>query len=340
MALKVPDAFLSDTRRVAPPEEERLYRLPANHVQDLRDVARGVEESDAGVCCSYLVDSMSGEGSDFDEHALNALERFAEQSLSFEFLAEMFGAAVVSHWRARVSRCRRALDRLRRAGEHGNACVLFVAHGYPDPLVRQIPELADLGPLLGSLARYTNATEERRLELVRAESARSSRAPGTVPEDAVSGERWAALYDLVHMREVRASVDRILSSSDALRAALAVFPEPEPVPGFVLAGDAPADGEGPRLRRKESAREFEARKASRKERQTAHRDRRDAFVTAVRIDAAKMLSRAEKAYHEAWLRSAERGETGSFSGRFSSRFSRSTPIVPPARVRGAGWGST
>lgn len=306
MALKVPETFLSkdETRRYADPELARFH-LPPNHLADLRDVARGVEETDAGVCCSYLVDSMSGEGSDFDEHALNALERYAEQALTFEFLSETFGAPVVASWRARIQRCRRAVAALHLAGNHTAVSVLFVAYGYPDPILRQLPDLLELGYVLAPLAKYTDAVEERRVELVRSLSLSAVRP---------------SVVDLVAVRERAAWLDRTVSSGDALRAALSAFPEPPPVQKVT-----------------ESYAAFEARKAARKDRELAWRERRVSFLSAVRGEALRMLSAAEKAYHDAWLRSAApRTSAQGFRAKRSYE-RRREPVIPPARLRGSGW---
>lgn len=321
MALEVPRAFLSDDRpRPRPTEEERSYRLPPAHVQVLRDVARGVEESDVGVCCSYLVDSTSGEGADYDEHALNRLERFCEQSLTFDHLGALFGTAVVASWRSKVQRCRRTIIRLRERGDQHSANVLMVAHGYPDPIVAQLPDLGTFGPL-ASLVRYTDEVERRRAELARAEAVTTTRR--WVPETRM-GREWrgvdmsadeikrdlgdartqtgsekaraamslgldarqgnAGVIDLVKHRQRLEWADRSTSSGDALRASLVTFHEPPAV-------QRPLESHGA----------FESRKESRKAREQAHKDKRSAFLTQVRIEAMRMLSDAEQRYHGAWL---------------------------------------
>jgi len=337
MALEVPQAFLTkDEHHRYQEPQDRLYRLPPNHLQDLRDVARGVEESDAGVCCSYLVDSMSGEGSDFDEHALNALERFAEQSMTIDFVTEMFGVPVVSHWRSRIQRCRRAIARLHAQGDSRSVSILFVAYGYPDPLAKQLPELEQLGPVLGSLARYTDAVEGKRLELVKQEAARLRAGwagPSAMPGD--DDGRWAAVFDLVHERDARARADRLIGSVDALRAALAPFAEPMPQPRWVPGARHETHTEV----KLENPMQLEGRRAARKEREAHHKERKATFVSQVWIEALKMLSGAEKAYHEAWLRSATIGGHG--RAKEPGALPRRRDVhAPPSRVRGSGWSST
>lgn len=339
--LGVPRAHLTkDEHRRYEPAEDRIYRLPQNHAQDLRDVARGVEESDAGVCCSYLVDSMSGEGADFDEHALSAVERFAEQAMSFDFVTEMLGVPVVSRWRERVRRCRRALRLLHEGGDSRSVSVLMVAHGYPDPIAAAAPELLAMGPL-GSLARYVDATEGRRQELVRREAAALRRGWGlrhAVPEDAGGDGRWQNLHDFLAEKDSRRMADAVVTSADALRDAFAPFSEPAPRPRFLRGEERELHVEV----RPEPPPAFEARKEARRAREAAHRARRDAFAVAVRVDALKMISAAERAYHAAWLRSASSGEGGrARAGRDLERaeiYRGAEPApVASARARGAGW---
>lgn len=273
-------------------EDAPLFRLPAAHLDDLYDVARGVEETDAGVCCSYLVDSRSGEGADFDEHALNALERYAEQSLTFEFLSSAFGAPRVANWRARISRCRRTIAALHEKGDHRAVSVLFVAYGYPDPIVRQLPDLLELGYVLAPLAKYTEAVEERRFELAASEAQWTGK-----PFPWVLGST---------------------SSGDGLRYALSAFPEE----GVVQAV-------------KESYPSFEKRKAERRQRELAWRERKEAFLSRLRLETVVMLSEAERSYHDAWLRASSTRVDGYFPERRIER--RRDPVLPPARVRGSGW---
>lgn len=270
MALEVPPTFVGPRLvRTANDEPQSLFRLPTDHQLDLQDVARGVEESDAGVCCSYLIDTMSGEGQDFDEHAPIGPERFADSAIQFTAIDIGLAVPAVSRWRKKILRCRRALTRLRESGDHRSVSVLHVAYGYPDPIVRQIPELLTMTVKLGVLVRYTEVVEEKRQEMVRAEAARRS-----------TGD----LVDLTQRRTLLRYYDRIVSSADALRSALAPFSEPSVV-----------RMEG------ECHQEHEARREARRGREEAHRARRSAFLTRAKIEAVKMLARAEERYHESWL---------------------------------------
>ena len=83
---------------------------------------------------------------------------------------------VVSSWRARVLRCRRALKRLREGGDHKSASVLYVAHGYPDPLVHHIPELGRLGAAIDGLFPTSLADPDALAAMVEAQK-RAAGAP-------------------------------------------------------------------------------------------------------------------------------------------------------------------
>lgn len=269
MALEVPPTFITlHTTRPAV-DSSSLYRLPSDHQLDLQDVARGVEESDAGVCCSYLIDTMSGEGADFDECAPIGPERYADMAVQFSAVDIAKSVPVVSRWRKKIIRCRRALTRLRETGDHQSASVLHIAYGYPDPIIRQIPELLTMTVRLAVLVRYTDVVEERRQEMVRTAAARAS------------------VGDVVDLNQRRTLIryhDRLLSSGDALRAALAPFSEPLPVRTIT-----------------ESIAEHEARREQRRGREEAYRHKRSVFLSRAKVEAAKMLARAEERYHEMWL---------------------------------------
>jgi hypothetical protein len=313
MAQKAPETFLAGGKRPATaPAEERLFRLPPDRAKDLRDVARGVEETDAGVCCSYLVDHMSGEGADFDEHALQDAERFAEQSLSFDDLDKVH---VVRDWRARLVRARRALRLLHDRGDGRAVAVLHVAHGHPDPITRDHAELLGMreergvNPL-GSLARYTDEVERRRQEMISRELRASLPRRGAryreggdlramAAADGYDPDHVAEMIDLIDARERRERLDRVITSGDALRDALLPFLEPGPSPRWIVVAERADHTEV----RRETGAEVASRRAGRDAREAAHRERREAFLSRVRADAARMLSRAEKAYHDAWLAS-------------------------------------
>lgn len=278
MAVAVPSVYLAVSRPVKERTNTRnanddvdTWRLPPNHVLDLRDVATGVEESNAGVCCRYLIDHMSSTSSpDVDAedgyvHRLHEIERFVERYGDFGKIP------FIASWRNRITRTRRALERLRHRGDHRHADVLMVAYGQPDPFASMLA--GPLGRELANLARYTDAVELRRIELVRIETARLADAQGDV-------------IDLARRRAQFEWASKAISSGDAVRHALAAFHE---------APCTPLEGEG-RLA-------FEARKEARKERQRAHDAKREAFLLDTKVDARRMLVRAERAYHDAWLRS-------------------------------------
>ena len=363
MAMKVPDVLsLAEVRALArkKPRKARaeedgpsLFRLAEHHRETLRDVAEGVEESDAGLCCSYLFDSSGGEGRDYDETALLAAESFAEAALTFDFLAGAFGAVVVSSWRERLRRSRRAITLLRSEGKGEVANVLMVAYGHPDPFAREVPELVALGRA-GSLARYTEVVEERRRELVRetakkdrekrrfvdvrSEDGELVRPPGLLPGDRYreggdlrslvleEPDAFADAVDFAHRRDLRAAADAAISSTDAIRAALVAFGEPivEAVPG-------------------ESYAQTEGRRLARKERSSAHALKRKTFLTELRLEVARTLSSAEEAYHDAWLRSASpRAIISSAEPGYGRPAPRHVDLEPStaARARGAGWSTT
>lgn len=270
MALSVPGTFITDPRDRTPRGEHCAWRLPLNHAQDLRDVARGVEETNAGVCCRYLVDLMSGEGAAVDVdgdgyvHHLEAAEQFCERYGVWRHPA-------IAKWRDRVKRCRRALALLADAGEHKVIGILHVAHGPPDPSCRT-PELVALGQEVAGLIRYTEVVEQRRREMFRHEALRRA------------GDHGAPVCDLERRRQLLAWTDRAVSSGDALRHALAPFGEPAVV-------EVPGENKA----------QHDSRREARDARRKAHDARRKAFLVEARVEATMMLSAAERAYHDAWL---------------------------------------
>lgn len=279
-------------------EQHRVWRLPPNHIADLCDVARGVEETDAGVCCKYLVDSMSGAGSDFDEVALEAAENFCEQN-------HIWKHGLIISWRDRILRCRRTVQRMRMEGQHKHVNVLFIVYGYPDPLTRDMSKktLDSLGEL-ASLARYTDAVEVKRQEMARLEAVRTSQRAESNPEEGPEPESWLhkvmienafedvqrgaairqglraeygpGLVDLMRHRERYQHALKILSSSDALRSQLLIPSERED---------------------QENGDHFQERKHNAEV-------KRDLFLVQVKIESSKMLEAASRAYHAAWLKCA------------------------------------
>lgn len=320
MAVQVPSVYLAsvNTKRgeskSSRTNDDRPWRLPPNHVQDIRDVALGVEESNAGVCCRYLIDHLQNAGSlEIDEedgyvHRLHEIERFVERYGDFGRIPQ------IVTWRMRIARARRSFARLRHRGDHRSADVLMVAYGHDDPFTSMIAGV--LGRELANLARYTDAVEMRRIELVRLETARLASMPKRENKPRLDGSLSAAIewsgicgeahrlavehgikvtddasltkvYDLTRRREQFEYASRSINSGDAIRHALAAFHE---------APCVPIVDEG-RLA-------FEARKEARKERQRAHDAKREAFLLETKLDAHRMLVAAEKAYHAAWLASA------------------------------------
>jgi hypothetical protein len=246
----------------------REWRLAPDRIQDLRDVAMGIEEGRSGVCCRYLIDHIAGGGgNEVDDdgyvHRLADLEKFVDRFVDWG------KHEVVRDWRNRIARCRRAMTRLRNAGDHRSADVLMVAYGHPDPAAAHL--VAILGRDLAPLARYVDLVEAKRQEMVREEARR-----------AVGGVVDMGLY-----RAKLARADRILTSMDALSAAVAPCVEP-------------AAARGP----DEGVLAFEARKVARRERLDAHKDRVEGFLREIRGEAREMLVGAERKYWVAWLASA------------------------------------
>jgi hypothetical protein len=266
-----------------------------------------------------------------------------------------------AHWEGsslheRRGQGRRAMAALRTTREGiAHAAVLHIVYGHPEPLMlwttRFIHEqetapagspvtveagdrdafavgkvLLALGPEFGPLAKYTDAVEAKRQEMVRAAVASGSKQyvpaherphPQHGHENQIIGLsaaiahaneasevfRLAAvhglkhngsittvdgyqLFDLERARSLRHWHDRNLTSGDALRHALAPFTEPMPV-----------HGEG------ENHAQWEARKEERRVRRLAHEARAEAFLTDVRRDANRMLTDASHAFQAAWLAS-------------------------------------
>lgn len=194
----------------------------------------------------------------------------------------------------------RAMAALRRDAEGtAHAAVLYISYGWRDTFVDTLP--ADIRVALGRefapLARYTNAVEAKRLALAKAEATRGATRPGDryrtddgfrrmAERSGYVPEAFADLVNLAAYRERLAREERILSSGDAIRYAVAAFPEPMPVH---------VDGESPA--------HWEALKEARKVRRLEHEAKIDAFLTAVKIDANRMLTDASHAFHAAWLAS-------------------------------------
>ncbi len=290
MLCRIGMAALHRTREA---NDEGGRRLPAHHRQDLADVARGVPESRAGIRTRYIPDDVHGEPGE-DGVRMHEAERYAQDN-------DVWGSSCAPGavpWLRRVARARRALDSLRVARQHRHADVLMVAHGYPDPIVRSWPKpVADFFDDLCSLVRYTDATEERRKKLVRAETLRRiggalDRSGALTMEAVRSTDRVVVhgeappgqLYEIARAWAVEASADRIVTSGDALRDALAPFPEAAPR----KAPDEPEEA-------------HKARREAWEQRANHHASRRTSFVVRAKAEANVMLVAAEDAYRAAWL---------------------------------------
>lgn len=302
-AVSTTETFLSSVRpfrRERTEPEHSSWRLPPNHIADLSEVARGVEETDVGMCCKYLIDSMSGAGSDFREVVLEDVENFCEQN-------EIWEHTEVSAWRNRIKRCRRSLERLHNMGQHKTVSVLHIVYGHPDPSTREMPKKVfdNLGEL-ASLARYTDAVEVRRQELARLEATAFSKRHVVYAPTKDIPAHWKALddesiveqtgdeasrlaikqgmpsnygpflVDVMRHRELYESALRILTSGDALRSILAPVTEQDD---------------------NETEENFNERRVNMEL-------KRDVLLVQVKVDASKMLEQASRLYHQSWLASA------------------------------------
>lgn len=312
MRVETSPSYLSSVRDYRPAAHEpRLsYRLRPCHQADLRDVARGVEETNAGIATKYLRDGLAAfqageDDGDVGFVELHDLERFCDR---FSVWAH---PAIVT-WRRRITRCRRAVDALRQAGEHAHAAVLHVVYGHPDPSTRNLPGhlLSYLGEL-APLARYAPVVEERRREMARQEAILALSVLGALPDDLDAGEpeefavspqeaaeavrRGAAVRmgipaaaaegttDLVRHRERYDWALRATSSGDALRAATAPY-------------GAPAPKKSP----EETKASFHVREAAHEERRAAWDARVAAFAVKAREESDGMLGLASRSYQAAW----------------------------------------
>lgn len=277
--------------------ETKQWRLSPDRVLDLRDVALGVEESRAGVGCRYLIDHLAGGGGSPEADEDGYISKLADVEKFIERFGDWGKHEAVRDWRGRIARCRRALAALRKRGDHKSANVLMVAYGPRDACAAATDVLSGWPRELAALAKYVDAVEVKRLEMAR-EEARRPPSTGSfghwfalrnsdekrVPK---LGEVRGPVIDIVDYQERYARAERAITSGDALRVAIAAFPEPVVVR---------RDGEG--------VLSFEARKASRKERQEAHKEKLDSFLREVRGEARHMLYDAERRYYERWLENA------------------------------------
>lgn len=295
--------------------EHRSFRLDGTLITVLEDVTRGVEEGDAGLKSCALGALAAGDAGarpaeisarhhrevqviEDEDECFNAMGEMLTQGFSFADVAKsiQLGGGTThllalerwcdlvrlkcnadvspASWRCSEphknrQRCRRALRALRDVpGGNTHVSVLHVVYGWADPFVTSLTPDARtllterLGREFAPLARYTDAVEERRLAMVKADAARHDSADGVVT--------------LISRRARLAWADRCISSGDALRAALA---------------------DPPNKTSDESSAAYRERVLG------PARAERDAFLTAVKIEANRMLTTASLAYQAAWLRS-------------------------------------
>lgn len=298
-------SFMASIHQLRPREgvEHRSWRLPPNHVTDLRDVAKGVEETNAGVCCRYLVDQFAGAGiADIDEDGyvnhLDAVERFCDQY-------GVWKHPTIITWRTRIDRCRRAIALMHLQGHHKHVGVLHVVYGYPDPFTRSFPKkVLDAFGELASLAKYTDLVEVRRQEIARLEacdmseraedrrgreepvpespihavmleSAKDAEIEATAVRHGFRPEYGGDLASTIRHRDYYEYALRVISSSDALRSHIDTEVERE---------------------NDETSEHFQVRKE-------ATDARREVIVSQIKVEADQMLVTASRAYHASWLAS-------------------------------------
>ena len=287
MAIKFSDHEVFTTReRHSDDREHRTWRLAHHHIEDLQDVARGVEETNAGVCCKYLIDQRSGIGADYDETVLDAVENFSERyGVGLEWRK---ADPTLLTWFRRIERCRRAFAKMYGAFEHKHVAVLHIVYGYPDPSIRTLPQtFIDSLQELASLAKYTNTVEVYRQEMARQEGMRRSQkysnkeqSKEEIHADAfrhnMSPDHFAPIIDIIHTRDRIHWADMAISSGDALRSMFATLKERDPI---------------------ESKEHYQVRKDNADV-------RRDTLTFQIKSEAKEMHKVASKKYHNAWLKSA------------------------------------
>lgn len=305
MAIAIPPEFRVHVRTSTQDKSiEKMWRLPSRHEQDLRDVARGLEETNAGVCTKYLLDELTKNIPDESEEAGERVSLFAVEQFCDRY--HSFADPYARTWRNRINRARRALARMSIAHAHTEVGTLHVVYGYPDPSTREWPKTTRsyFGELC-SLVRYTDAVEAVRRKLIRAFAlSPSGKTNGHAMairsfdyerecsrSEVLSGlpKRFGTeAIDFSRVREREEYADRFISSGDALtHALLTPFTEAKPVMGSCEPTNA-----------------FYARLATFEEKAAQHSETRAAFLVEAKADAERMLSRASRVYHEAWLASA------------------------------------
>lgn len=216
------------TTTIAPRKQPSAAPLPLHHQATLSDIAHGVEETEAGICTKYLIDLSTSSG----VHELSPLHDVERCMDNYG----VFALRAVASWHGRIKRARRALQAMSLADLQRHVAVLHIAFGAEDPATREWQRAVRdfYGPQLVSLARYTDATEERRMRLVRAAAGIAKPARPGLAE-------LSNVVQLFARREREAYHERIITSGDALRAALS----PDAVaerPAFLSASKAQATG--------------------------------------------------------------------------------------------------
>lgn len=196
----------------------------------------------------------------------------------------------------RRERARAALDVIRQLPD-GAALLatLHVVYGWPEPFVGTLPMDVvrrwndDAVHPLAALARYTDATEAIRQELIdaSADDAMKDWAWAPTPEDghlfyvSTKNGRRRARFTAVEAEDVfrenralsaRHWADRNLTSTDAIRWAL----------------------------RPHETRDEDVDDSEHQARVARHRARRERFITDVKLDAGRMLKDASEALRDAW----------------------------------------
>lgn len=314
MAVAIPGAFMSNVQPMLLREETvKRYRLSANHVADLRDVAQGVEESNVGVACRYLIDhTVAGGDSDIDEdgyiHHLDAVERFCDKY-------GVWNHPMIVTWRRRITRCRHALSLLHANGDHKAVSVLHIVYGHRDPFAKSLPQkVQDTLGDLAVLARYTDIVEVKRQEMARIEAVRlDERAQHNLKMELLREDLYptkksaiqSILDESAKREEQRATAIRhglkanvgsqlrlVLRRREYYHWALGSITSAEALRHHLF---VPTD------------REWNETKEQFVERRDTAEARRDAFVTQVKIEAEKMFSTASQKYYDAWLRAKYQG---------------------------------
>lgn len=294
MSIEAREGYVSvDKHRVNDDErrEHRTFRLPRRHQEDLRDVAHGVEETNAGVCTKYLLDATAGGHEPDDVHLLE-VERWCDRFKIFEHPR-------VASWCTRVRRTRRTLASMHAYGQSHDVAVLYVAYGPTDPLVREDGGIGKDWGELGSLARYTDAVEVRRVEMAKAEALHVSAAmvewkPSRGGVGLRGLHQVSAYHETVAMMAVKhgmratsgAAVVDLLRHRERYETAMARTTSAEALRD--LQGHLPVQRPG------ETEGDF-------KRRQKAARGRRDVVLAQVKVEADQMLAKASGIYHSHWL---------------------------------------